>query len=162
MKDRLITYGVLLVALLGAFGWAYMEGKAASNQDQLADQLASAQQDLEDYRENTAEVNKLAAKRREAAVRIQTVTKELIREVPVRVPADACPLPGGWRLQHDEAAAGTPPDPTAPSGADGDPVAAQEAAITVTENYGQYHDLADRHVRLQQYVRQQCLKERMK
>jgi hypothetical protein len=84
--------------------------------------------------------------------RIQTVTKEIVREVIVRIPADACPLPDEWRVLHDAAATGTAP--AAPGGPDGAPTGAQEAADTVAENYGQYHDVADQLRQLQQWVRE--------
>jgi len=38
------------------------------------------------------------------------------------------------------------------------PVSPQEAANVVVENYGLYHDIADRLNKLQEYVREQVLK----
>lgn len=52
-----------------------------------------------------------------STTRIQYVTKEVLREVPVLVPVDSCPLPPGWRVLHDAAAAGQAP--AAPAGPDG-------------------------------------------
>lgn len=58
---------------------------------------------------------------------------EIIREVEVFVPVDSGMLGGGWRLFHDASARNTIPDPAEiPHAA---PVAAQDAAAVVSENY---------------------------
>lgn len=58
----------------------------------------------------------------------------IIKEVTKYVPRTDPDLSGGFRLLHDAAASGEPlPGPAA--GADAAPVAAQEAAATVTSNY---------------------------
>jgi hypothetical protein len=53
----------------------------------------------------------IVAKHEAAQVRIRTVTKTIIKEVPVYVQADACPMPAGFRVLHDAAANGEVPDP---------------------------------------------------
>lgn len=85
-------------------------------QQQLKTDLAAAQQQLANakvflavYQEQVREANRLAEKRAEEAQRIRTVTKEIIHEVQVRIPADACPLPPDWRVLHNAAAAGQAP-----------------------------------------------------
>lgn len=57
----------------------------------------------------------------------------IVKTVKVLVPSDSCPLPGGFRVLHDAAAANTIPDTS--QGATAEPVPAQTAATTVTENY---------------------------
>lgn len=89
-----------------------------------------------------------------AQVRIRTVTKTLIEKVPVYVPLDACPLPGGFRLLHDAAATdGVLPDPA--GRLDAGAVPAQDAAATVVENYGIARANAAQLVWLQAWVRAQ-------
>jgi hypothetical protein len=149
---------VLLVALVVFTGWRIHEHGAQSEKDrqelqQLRTSLKAAEHSLADYQSRVLEVQKLAEARAQSSERIRTVTKEILREVHVRIPADACPLPPGFRVLHDAAAQGQHPAPA--SGADATPVPAQDAADTVVENYGQYHDIADRLLKLQQYVREQ-------
>lgn len=87
----------------------------------------------------------------ETITRVRTVTKEIIREVPVYVPAGSCSLPPGWRLLHDAAAAGEVPDPAGIP--DAAPVAPDEAASAVAANYGACLENAERLRALQQWVR---------
>lgn len=77
----------------------------------------------------------------------------IVREVPVYVPSDACPLPPGYRVYHDAAAEGEVPDPAAV--ADAAPVAAQDAARTVADNYLTCRLNAATLTGLQDWVRQQ-------
>lgn len=90
--------------------------------------------------------------------RIRTIREKgdaIVREVPVFVPAGAADLPGGFRLLHDAAAAGGPV-PDAAAIADAAPVDAQSVAGTVAGNYAQYHEVAQRLISLQDWVREQC------
>jgi hypothetical protein len=81
-------------------------------------------------------------------------TEYITKEVPVYVPADACPLPAGFRLLHDAAATGNPlPGPAAVAHAA--PVPAQTAAAVVVGNYGSCHETAARLTALQEWVREQ-------
>lgn len=84
-------------------------------------------------------------------VKERVITKTLTEQVPVYVSADACPLPGGYRLLHDAAARGdaTP----APAGTDAPAVPAQDAATTVIENYGACRQDQARLTSLQEWVR---------
>lgn len=149
-----------LVALIGFTGWRLHAAGAAAERArvELAEtklELHSAEERLKDYEARVEAVTALAERHRKAAGRVTTITKEVLREVPVLVPADACPLPPGFRVLHDQAARGQAGDPAAASRADGAPVPAQDAAATVVENYGAYHELAERLRGLQQYVREQ-------
>jgi len=86
----------------------------------------------------------------EAKVRIQTVTKEIVREVPVYVPVGTCALPPGWRVLHDAAAAGEVPYPSGIP--DAAPVDPQAAASAVADNYGTCHQNAEQLRALQQWL----------
>jgi hypothetical protein len=92
----------------------------------------------------TAAVATVQVKQAEAVVQVVTkyvdrvsIVREqgetIIKEVPVYVPSDSCPMPGGFRLLHDAATRGEPPDP--PGVPDASPVAAQDVAATVADNY---------------------------
>ena len=90
--------------------------------------------------------------------RVRTVrekAREIVKEVPVYVPADSCPLPSGFRLLHDAAALGVPPVPDAAARADAAPVPAQTAAATVADNYGTCRETAEQLRGLQAWVSQQ-------
>lgn len=74
---------------------------------------------------------------------------DIIQEVPVYVSPDLL-LPGGFRLFHDAAARGEPPDPA--RGLDAPPVAAQAAARTIAENYTACRLNAEQLMGLQEWV----------
>ena len=84
---------------------------------------------------------------------IRETGETIIKEVPIYVPADSPALPGGFRVLHDHAAAGTVPDPA--GGAHAAPVAAQAATATVTENYTACLANAEQLTNLQQWIRDQ-------
>jgi hypothetical protein len=146
--------GLVLLMALAAFG-IHSAGAHAEQQRQQIKQLQAENTrlaaDLTTARSQAAATEAVLSARVESKARIQTVTKEIIREVPVLVPAGTPPLPGGWRVLHDAAATGTPPAP--PGGPDEAPVPAAEAAETVVENYGVCRDTADQLEKLQQWVR---------
>ena len=88
--------------------------------------------------------------------RLRTVRiagETLVKEVPVYVPLDTAPLPGGWRLLHDAAARAELPDPAA--SADAAPVPAQDAAATVAGNYLACHEQAEQLTALQDWATRQ-------
>lgn len=122
-------------------GWSRGEAEA---------ELVATQQTAQ-VTEKVAEVEKVVMPAHvEAKVRIQTVTKEIIREVPVYVPVGACSLPPGWRVLHDAAAAGEVPDPSrVPDAAAVDP---QSAASAIAGNYGACRENAEQLRALQQWV----------
>lgn len=89
--------------------------------------------------------------------RVRTVrekAREIVKEVPVYVPADSCPMPAGFRLLHD-AAAGLPPIPNPAARTDAAPVPAQTVAATVADNYGACRETAEQLRGLQAWVSQQ-------
>lgn len=141
---------LLAVALIGFTGW-HLRAKQAAYEAQEAE-LKQLRIDLSEQKQLTAAADSVMSARVESAARIQTVTKEVIREVPVRVPAGTPDLPGGWRVLHDAAVSGEVP--AAPGGADEAPVPAAAAAETVVENYGSCRDTADRLDKLQQWIKE--------
>jgi hypothetical protein len=70
----------------------------------------------------------------------------IVKEVPIYVPVDSCPLSGGFRVLHDAAAAGVLPDPARiPLAA---PVPAQAVAGTVAGNYATCQENDEAHLGL--------------
>lgn len=95
----------------------------------------------------------IAAKHEAARVQIQTITKTIVKEIPRYVKADACPVPGGFRVLHDAAANGQVPDAARiPYAA---PAGVADVAETVASNYGTYHEVAARLRALQEWVNAQ-------
>lgn len=92
----------------------------------------------------------IAAKQESAQVQIRTITKTILKEVPVYVKADDCPMSPGFRLLVDAAANGEIPDPAGI--ADAAPVPAAVAAETTVTNYGTCHETAARLVGLQGWI----------
>lgn len=150
--------GILVVLLfaLTLMGFGFVTGRDFEKDRQEATTIASLRESLATTERHLSSVQEIAAKQSKARAKVRTITKEIIREVPIRIPADSPPLPGGFRVLHDAAAAGTQVDSSAPGGTDATPVPPQAAAETIAENYGEYHDLAERHRGLQDYVRQVC------
>jgi hypothetical protein len=144
---RLMGFATLAALLFTGVLVIYMAGEEAELQRA---ELAQLKADLNTQRQINAATSAVLSARVESKARIQTITKEIIREVPTRIPADACSLPDEWRLLHDAAAEGKAPAPA--GSADAAPTAPQEAADTVVENYGQYHDVADQLRKLQQWA----------
>lgn len=150
MVNRILLFAVtLLVALLGYVGW--VASAAKREVDRLAAVNVTLVANAEEQANTLAVTEAALTHLAEAKPRIRTITKETIREIPALVPADACALPPGWRLLHDAAAAGEVPDPA--RAADEAPAPAQDAAETVIENYGTYHEVADQLRTLQEWVR---------
>lgn len=83
---------------------------------------------------------------------VQETAAVITKEVPVHVPSDACPLPAGFRLLHDAAAAGRVPD--AAHLADAAPADAQTVAATVADNYATCHAIREQLTALQQFERE--------
>lgn len=85
-------------------------------------------------------------------VYVKGKTNEIVKEVPVYIPADIM-LPGGFRLLHDAAVRGELS--AAASLADARPVDAQTVARTIVENYGTCHEVREQLISLQEWVREQ-------
>jgi hypothetical protein len=141
---KLIGVGLLLLLLQG---YRMEHARASAAQAQVTQLNA----DIVRRTKHAEATQEVLSARADSKARIVTITKEIVREVPVLVPAGTPALPGGWRVLHDAAAAGEPADPA--SGADAASVGADEAAETVVENYGLCRDTRDQLLKLQQWVR---------
>ena len=154
---RWLLVGGLIAALVaGYFAWS-------SHQQGIGYQKAQSEYTAQAVKTDLQRASiavPLAAKQEAAQVQIRTITKTLIEKVPVYVKADACPLPGGFRLLHDAAAANVPV-PDASGLIDATPVSAQSVAGTLVDNYSNYHETAARLIGLQEWVKaQQALNSR--
>lgn len=151
---RLWIYAALAFALIGGyFGWAAHQQNIGSQKVVVASENKAAKVDAK----RAAVATPIAAKQEAAQIKIRTVFKTIIKEVPVYVKADDCPMPGGFRVLHDAAANGTVPEPAGI--ADAAPAPAADVAATVADNYGTYFETADRLLGLQAWVdAQQALK----
>jgi hypothetical protein len=149
---------LIIAALIAAsYGAAYMKGR----NDGFQKREAIAQEELAQQDRLSAALAALRGRVTERVVtvyrdRIKVVREkgeEVIRYVEKLVPADSCPLPGGWRVLHDAAAEGR--IPAAPERIDAAAVSAQEAARTVASNYSTCRETAERLTSLQAWVTQQ-------
>jgi len=152
-----------LVVLLALAGWkVHSYGTARYKAGQ-----ANVQAEWDKSREaGRKEVERLRNAANRVTVRTETVYvdrvrtirekgNEIVRNVPVYVPAGSPDLPGGFRLLHDAAAANEPV-PASPGVADAAPVTAQAATVTVAANYAIAAENSARLTGLQDWVRQQC------
>lgn len=143
----LMCAALSLLVLYGGFAYAKHLGKK-----ELMAELAIQAKAVDAQREAIAEP--IVAKEAAAQVQIRTVTKTLIQKVPVYVKADDCPMPAGFGLLHDSAAANVQV-PGTPGLIDGPPIPVADIAETVITNYGTYHETAQRLIGLQQWVQAQ-------
>lgn len=153
---------VLYLMHLGATHEATKRDLAKAKEDK-AQAISLAEQALHEYERYAKAVEAseaIAAKAAASSASTQATTKELHHEVKKRIPAGTPAIHGGYRVLTDAAATGRVPATadasSAPSGADAAPVATQDAAETVIENYGRYHEIANRLLLLQQWVKEQC------
>ena len=145
-----ILFMALFAAMLVGFGW--MKGAAHV---QAKWDAVTVKQSLQVARVEKAQaeatvkvVTKFVDRVRVVKETGATLTKEVVRYVP----SDSCSLPAGWRVLHDAAARSEPADPA--GNADAPPVAAQDAAATVIDNYSACHANAEQLVALQDWVRE--------
>ena len=131
--------------------------READERHRIADEAAR--------KEQSAQAAKVAEKQAEVTTKVVTEyvdrvkvvrekAREIVKEVPVYVPADSCPLPSGFRVLHD-AAAGLSPIPNPAARTDAAPVPAQAVAATVADNYGACRETAEQLRGLQAWVSQQ-------
>lgn len=142
---------LLLVGSSALLGWLYL------NERELR-QL--------EHKAHAAELKAAKTVKKQDDVTIQVVTeyvdrvkvvreqaKTIVKEVPVYVKVDHCPLSGGFRVLHDAAATNTVPDPARI--ADAPAAAASDVATTVTENYGTCHEIREQLTSLQAWILKQ-------
>ena len=146
--------GVVITFFL--WGWLQFERGEAATQKLWDAAKASAQaaaSQLETGSENVT--TQVEIRYVDRIVTVKEKGDVIVREVPVYVPADSCPLPGGFRLLHDAAATNTIPEATRiPYAA---PVPAQDATRTIAENYRTCHEVRVNLEALQEWVVQQRL-----
>lgn len=126
---------VLLLFIQGFRMKALQEERKALRTD-----VASLQSNLEQTKKTAVVTEKVLTDRAQSQVRIQLVTKEIIRAVPTFIPAGTPDLPGGFRLLHDSAALGVPPPASGPPAA---PAPVEDVTRVVAENYATCLDNAD-------------------
>ncbi len=145
----LLLAGLVLALTAGYFAWSDHIGdvREAKVRAEYAAQVVK----VDARREAVAAP--IAAKQEAAQIKIRTVFKTIIKEVPVYVKSTDCPMPGGFRVLHDAAANGAVPDPAAV--ADAAPAPTTDVAATVADNYGIYFETAERLSGLQQWVKDQ-------
>lgn len=158
-----VAIGAVAFGLGFSGAWKVQDWRAdaalAKQEAALLDQATKALKTQRDQDAVTAAVGQKAAI---AAVKAQTITKTIVKKVPVYVTAKSdsqCLIPGGFVRLHDAAANGTDlPDPTGPTGQPDDTasgIALSTVAGTVVQNYGTYSELAAQHRALQDWIRAQ-------
>lgn len=145
----LLMLGACLALWAGYHAWTAHQQDIGYNRAQT--EYAAQAKKADDKREAVAAP--IEAHDKEATAAIVTVTKTIIKQVPIYVKNTDCPMPGGFRVLHDAAAHGQVPDPTAV--ADAAPAAAADVASTVASNYGACHEVAQRLTDLQAWVHAQ-------
>lgn len=147
---RWMLYLALSAALwLGYHHWAKHQQEIGYQR--AVDEYAAQAKKIDEKREAVAEP--IVQHDIQVVEKIRTVTKTITKEVTVYVPSDSCPLPGGFRVLHDAAANGEVPDTSRIP--DAAAVPSQDAASTISENYGTCHETAQRLIDLQTWIRAQ-------
>ena len=152
-----------LVVLLALAGWKVHSYGTARYKAGQADVQAKWDKSREAGRK---EVERLRNAANRVTVRTETVYvdrvrtirekgSEIVRNVPVYVPAGSPDLPAGFRVLHDAAAANEPL-PASPGVTDAAPASAQTVAATVAANYAIAAENAARLTSLQAWVLGQC------
>lgn len=144
---RLLALGLFAVALIG-FGWVKGAGHVQGEWDEA---IAAQERLVAGVRVRQAQATvKVVTKYVDRVQVVREKGADIVREVPVYVPLDAPDLPGGFRLFHDAAARG---DLAGAAGRlDAPPVAAQDVARTVAENYTACRLNAEQLTALQEWV----------
>lgn len=146
-----IIGGLLLLAVVFALGW-----HKGSSHVQAQWDAAIIEQSLQVAQAQKKQADATVQVVTQYVDRIKVVRDKadtLIKEIPVYVTQDTCPLPAGFRVLHDAAARGEPAIPADVT--DAQPVAAQDLAATIATNYRQYFELATQLEALQVWVRAQ-------
>jgi hypothetical protein len=145
--------GVLLALVVGAVVGAYFYGKHTV-QEKWDREIASAKGAAKDIK---AGQNSVSTTIKTVYVDRIKVVKEkgdvIYKQVPVLIPADSCPLPGGFRILHDAAATNSIPGTA--EGTDAAEVPVRDAASTIVSNYTTCNSAIVNLYSLRDWVRQQ-------
>jgi hypothetical protein len=160
MRGYLFAAKILLLLGMGAAGfWAGYRWQGAEIVRLRAEQAvfkANADRIIAEEKARQAKVTEVVVtKYIKGAERIKTVTQEVVREIPVVVPAEYdanCPLPNGWVRLHDAACTGTAPGPASATDGTASGIIPSEALKYITNNYGSCHENAEKLKRLQEWV----------
>lgn len=151
MYLRLAIAGVIAIVLAGA-GWkCYTLGKSVVQAKWDAEKAAAVIAAVESEKKAQATADTVAATVHQAAHRERVVYRTILKE-SARVQGD-CPSSPDFRLLHDAAATATELPDRSTTGTDVAPVAAQDVAETVTENYEACRDSMRRLEALQTIIR---------
>lgn len=132
MKLLLVVIAALTLFAGGTWtGYEFSEGQHA--QELLEQQALADAQDKKLRRDNDALNATLAKERNAQRPKDRIITKEVIRYE--QVVTSRCTLDPRWRMLHDAAATGEPPDTGRYIAGAGDPVTDAAAIETVADNY---------------------------
>ena len=127
-----VAVGVL-IAYWGVYHRAHSNGVAETEAKWQAER-AALQAAVKDAKEKNTTINMIVdTVVKTEVVRIRENAKEIIREVPVYIPADTPDLPAGFRLLHDAAAEGR--QTNSADVATATPVPVDHAATVIISNY---------------------------
>lgn len=108
-----VLRALIAVAFCAAvFMFGYGKGKESVQRDWDADKESQTAilNEVKATQEKTT--NDLVVEYEKKIRTITGTTITITKKVPVYVPSDSCPMPAGFRLLHNEAAAGTLPSTT--------------------------------------------------
>lgn len=154
LSMKLLLVVIAALTLFGAgskIGYEFSEGQHA--QELLEQQALADAQDKKLRTDNDTLNTQLGREREAQKPKDRIITKEVIRYEQVVPAASRCTLSAQWRMLHDAAATGEPPDTGRYlAGADG-PVTDAEAIETVADNYETCRECQHRLTGWQRYWR---------
>lgn len=145
----------IFAVLVGMWGYGYYGGVQHEREKQqviAAKQLAAV---LADERARTKLSAKVDSANVAATEKIRTVTRTIVKVIHDEKPDADCNLSNGWVLRHNEAAAGSVPDPTRFDHANPSGITADIALEQVAENYGSCQEVRQIALDCQGWIKQQ-------
>jgi hypothetical protein len=162
MTDRLVMRlavgAAVVLTIVAALSWTYSKGWQAREAVAVADALKASEKARKQERKAQVITERVSTAHEAKAVQIRTVYRDIIREVPVYVTAQAdaaCVVPAGFVRVHDAAAAGRVPGPPGQSDDAASGVAISAASGVIVQNYGTYAEVSQRLTDLQAWVKAQ-------
>lgn len=135
----LIPLLVICVLATLSHGGAYFMGRASLDQQRLDDAIAYAGEIVAQQGRADTLAADLETERAKRIPKNRTITREVIRYVELP-PDRRCTLDPAWRLLHDAAATGEPPDAARVATGQAEPVEDAAALESVAGNYEQCRD----------------------